>query len=74
MSEANPIRTAYNMNRYRKVVRLAWKTMQSQYADGVPTPYLLPLMAWVPKGIERTWPSIDDFEKRAERQSRGDSL
>jgi len=73
MSEANPLKVTYNMNKYRKMLKLAWKAMQYQYADGVPKPYLLPAMAWAPKAPERTWPSIEDFEIKASRP-RGESL
>lgn len=70
MSEADPTRPAYNMKKYRRALRLAFRTMQLQYRDGIERPYLLPEIRW---GMERNetekrWPDILDFEIKASRK------
>jgi len=70
MTENNPMRPAYNMKKYRRALRLAFKTMQLQYVDGIERPYMLPLTRWgmEKNETEKRWPDLMDFEIRADRK------
>ena len=70
MTESNPMRPAYNMKKYRRALRLAFKTMQLQYHDGIDRPHILPLTCWGTERneVEKRWPDLMDFEIKADRR------
>ena len=76
MTESNPTRPAYNMKKYRRALKLAFKTMQLQYLDGIEKPYLLPETIWSGdrNEVEKRWPDIYDFEIKAEKRRGEDRL
>jgi len=76
MTESNPTRPAYNMKKYRRALKLAWKTMQLQYLDGIERPCILPLNRWGTEKneIEKRWPDLLDFEIRMNKRREEDRL
>ena len=76
MTESNPMRPAYNMKKYRRALRLVFKTMQLQYRDGIEKPYILPLTCWGTERneTEKRWPDLLDFEIRMNKRREEDRL